>query len=202
MAVERVEHSGIIFLDEVDKVAGREAGRGPEVSREGVQRDLLPIIEGTTVNTRYGLVKTDHILFIGAGAFHVTKPADLIPELQGRFPIRVELTSLDKGDFIKILTEPENALIKQYKALLETEGIQVEYTEDAVDEIAEIAEKVNEDAENIGARRLHTVMEKVMEEISFKAPNIKKKKIPIDRKYVQKQLEDILEDEDLSRFIL
>ncbi len=202
LAVERVEHSGIIFLDEVDKVAGREAGRGPEVSREGVQRDLLPIIEGTTVNTRYGLVKTDHILFIGAGAFHVTKPADLIPELQGRFPIRVELTSLDKADFIKILTEPENALIKQYRALLETEGIQVEYTEDAVDEIAEIAEKVNEDAENIGARRLHTVMEKVMEEISFKAPNIKKKKIPIDRKYVQKQLEDILEDEDLSRFIL
>ena len=202
LAVERVEHSGIIFLDEVDKVAGRETGRGPEVSREGVQRDLLPIIEGTTVNTRYGLVKTDHILFIGAGAFHVTKPADLIPELQGRFPIRVELTSLDKSDFIKILTEPENALIKQYRALLETEGIQVEYTEDAVDEIAEIAEKVNEDAENIGARRLHTVMEKVMEDISFKAPNIKKKKIPIDRKYVHKQLEDILEDEDLSRFIL
>ena len=202
LAVERVEHSGIIFLDEVDKVAGREAGRGPEVSREGVQRDLLPIIEGTTVNTRYGLVKTDHILFIGAGAFHVTKPADLIPELQGRFPIRVELTSLDKSDFIKILTEPENALIKQYRALMETEGIQVEYTEDAVDEIAEIAEKVNEDAENIGARRLHTVMEKVMEDISFKAPNIKKKKIPIDRKYVHKQLEDILEDEDLSRFIL
>lgn len=202
LAVERVEHSGIIFLDEVDKVAGRETGRGPEVSREGVQRDLLPIIEGTTVNTRYGLVKTDHILFIGAGAFHVTKPSDLIPELQGRFPIRVELTSLDKSDFIKILTEPENALIKQYKALMETEGIQVEYTEDAVDEIAEIAEKVNEDAENIGARRLHTVMEKVMEDISFKAPNIKKKKIPIDRKYVHKQLEDILEDEDLSRFIL
>jgi ATP-dependent HslUV protease ATP-binding subunit HslU len=202
LAVERVEHSGIIFLDEVDKIAGREVGRGPEVSREGVQRDLLPIIEGTTVNTRYGLVKTDHILFIGAGAFHVTKPADLIPELQGRFPIRVELTSLDKSDFIKILTEPENALLKQYRALLETEGIQVEYTEDAVDEIAEIAEKVNEDAENIGARRLHTVMEKVMEDISFKAPNIKKKKILIDRKYVHKQLEDILEDEDLSRFIL
>lgn len=202
LAVERVEHSGIIFLDEVDKIAGREVGRGPEVSREGVQRDLLPIIEGTTVNTRYGLVKTDHILFIGAGAFHVAKPADLIPELQGRFPIRVELTSLDKSDFIKILTEPENALLKQYRALLETEGIQVEYKEDAVDEIAEIAEKVNEDAENIGARRLHTVMEKVMEDISFKAPNIKKKKILIDRKYVHKQLEDILEDEDLSRFIL
>ena len=202
LAVERVEHSGIIFLDEVDKIAGRETGRGPEVSREGVQRDLLPIIEGTTVNTRFGLVRTDHILFIGAGAFHVSKPADLIPELQGRFPIRVELTSLNKKDFIKILTEPENALIKQYKALLETEGINVDFTEDAIDEIAEIAERVNEDAENIGARRLHTVMEKVMEEISFKAPNLKKKKIPIDRKYVQSQLKDILEDQDLSRFIL
>jgi len=202
LAVERVEHSGIIFLDEVDKVAGRETGRGPEVSREGVQRDLLPIIEGTTVNTRSGLVRTDHILFIGAGAFHVSSPADLIPELQGRFPIRVELTPLDKKDFVKILTEPENALIKQYEALLATDGVDVNFTEDAIDEIAEIAEKVNEDAENIGARRLHTVMEKVMEEISFKAPNIKKKKIPIDRKYVQSQLKDILEDQDLSRFIL
>jgi ATP-dependent HslUV protease ATP-binding subunit HslU len=202
LAVERVEHSGIIFLDEVDKVAGREVGHGPEVSREGVQRDLLPIIEGTTVNTRYGLVRTDHILFIGAGAFHVTRPSDLIPELQGRFPIRVELTSLNKKDFIKILTEPENALIKQYRALLETEGLQVEFTEDSIDEIADIAEKVNDDAENIGARRLHTVMEKVMEEISFKAPNLRKKKISIDRKYVKKQLEDILEDQDLSRFIL
>jgi len=202
LAVERVEHSGIIFLDEVDKIAGRETGRGPEVSREGVQRDLLPIIEGTTVNTRFGLVRTDHILFIGAGAFHVSKPSDLIPELQGRFPIRVELTSLDKKDFIKILTEPENALIKQYEALMATEGVNVDYTEDAIDEIAEIAEKVNEDAENIGARRLHTVMEKVMEEISFKAPNIKKKKIQIDRKYVQGQLKDIIEDQDLSRFIL
>jgi ATP-dependent HslUV protease ATP-binding subunit HslU len=202
LAVERVEHSGIIFLDEVDKVAGREVGHGPEVSREGVQRDLLPIIEGTTVNTRYGLVRTDHILFIGAGAFHVTRPSDLIPELQGRFPIRVELTSLDKKDFIRILTEPENALIKQYEALLETEGLQIEFTEDSIDEIADIAEKVNEDAENIGARRLHTVMEKVMEEISFKAPNLRKKKISIDRKYVKKQLEDILEDQDLSRFIL
>ncbi len=202
LAVERVEHSGIIFLDEVDKIAGRETGRGPEVSREGVQRDLLPIIEGTTVNTRFGLVRTDHILFIGAGAFHVSSPADLIPELQGRFPIRVELTSLDKNDFVKILTEPENALIKQYEALLATEGVNVDFTEDAIDEIAEIAEKVNEDAENIGARRLHTVMEKVMEEISFKAPNIKKKNIPINRKYVQSQLKDILEDQDLSRFIL
>lgn len=202
LAVERVEQSGIIFLDEVDKVAGRESGRGPEVSREGVQRDLLPIIEGTTVNTRYGLVRTDHILFIGAGAFHVTKPADLIPELQGRFPIRVELTSLDKNDFIRILTEPENALIKQYMALLETEGIEVEFTEDAIDEMAVISEKVNESSENIGARRLYTVMEKVMEEISFKAPNIRKKKITIDRKYVQDQLNEIIKDEDLSRFIL
>ena len=202
LAVERVEHSGIIFLDEVDKIAGRETGRGPEVSREGVQRDLLPIIEGTTVNTRFGLVRTDHILFIGAGAFHVSSPADLIPELQGRFPIRVELTPLDKKDFVRILTEPENALIKQYEALLATEGVDVNFAEDAIDEIAEIAEKVNEDAENIGARRLHTVMEKVMEEISFKAPNIKKKKIPINRKYVQSQLKDILEDQDLSRFIL
>lgn len=202
LAVERVEHSGIIFLDEVDKIAGRESGRGPEVSREGVQRDLLPIIEGTTVNTRYGLVRTDHILFIGAGAFHVSKPSDLIPELQGRFPIRVELTSLDKKDFIRILTEPENALIKQYKALLETEGIHVDYTEDAVDEIAAIAEKVNEISENIGARRLYTVMEKVMEDISFEAPNIKKKNIPIDRNYVEEQIKDIIEDEDLRRFIL
>jgi ATP-dependent HslUV protease ATP-binding subunit HslU len=202
LAVERVEHSGIIFLDEVDKISGRETGRGPEVSREGVQRDLLPIIEGTTVNTRYGLVRTDHILFIGAGAFHVSKPADLIPELQGRFPIRVELTSLNKEDFVRILTEPENALIKQYKALLETEGVRVEFTEDAIDEIAEIAEKVNEESENIGARRLHTVMEKVMEEISFAAPDIKEKNISIDKNYVQNQLRDILKDQDLRRFIL
>jgi ATP-dependent HslUV protease ATP-binding subunit HslU len=202
LAVERVETSGIIFLDEVDKIAGRESGHGPEVSREGVQRDLLPIIEGTTVNTRYGLVRTDHILFIGAGAFHVSKPSDLIPELQGRFPIRVELTSLNKEDFVRILTEPENALIKQYRALLETEGVSVEFTEDAIDEIAEIAEKVNQDSENIGARRLHTVMEKVMEEISFEAPNIKKKNILIDREYVQKQLKDIIENQDLRRFIL
>ncbi len=202
LAIERVEHSGIIFLDEVDKIAGRESGHGPEVSREGVQRDLLPIIEGTTVNTRYGLVRTDHILFIGAGAFHVSKPADLIPELQGRFPIRVELTSLNKEDFVKILTEPENALIKQYLALMETEGVQVEFTPDAVDEIADIAEKVNEDSENIGARRLHTIMEKVMEEISFAAPNIQEKHILIDRKYVEKQLLDILKDQDLRRFIL
>lgn len=202
LAVERVEHSGIIFLDEVDKISGRESGHGPEVSREGVQRDLLPIIEGTTVNTRYGLVRTDHILFIGAGAFHVSRPSDLIPELQGRFPIRVELSSLDKNDFVKILTEPENALIKQYIALLGTEGVKIVFTEDAIDEIADIAEKVNDMNENIGARRLHTVLEKVMEDISFSAPDIKKKKINIDRKYVQKQLKDIVEDEDLSRFIL
>ena len=202
LAIERVEQSGIIFLDEVDKISGRESGRGPEVSREGVQRDLLPIIEGTTVNTRYGMVKTDHILFIGAGAFHVTRPSDLIPELQGRFPIRVELTSLDKNDFIRILKEPENALIKQYEALIETEGIYVKFTEDAIDEIAEIAEQVNESTENIGARRLYTVMEKVMEEISFKAPNLRKKNINIDKRYVQDQLKDIVEDEDLSRFIL
>ncbi len=202
LAVERVEHSGIIFLDEVDKISGRETGHGPEVSREGVQRDLLPIIEGTTVNTRYGLIRTDHVLFIGAGAFNVAKPSDLIPELQGRFPIRVELTSLDKGDFIRILTEPENALIKQYEALMVTEGLRVEFSQDAIEEIAEIAEKVNESTENIGARRLHTVMEKVMEEISFSAPDMKKKKIKIDKKYVKKQLEDIVKDEDLSRFIL
>ncbi|MCJ7644899.1 MAG: ATP-dependent protease ATPase subunit HslU, partial [Candidatus Aminicenantes bacterium] len=179
LAVEKVEHSGIIFLDEVDKIAGRETGHGPEVSREGVQRDLLPIIEGTTVNTRFGLVRTDHILFIGAGAFHVSRPSDLIPELQGRFPIRVELTPLNKGDFVRILTEPENALIKQYEALMATEGVEVEFSPEAIDEIAAIAEKVNEDTENIGARRLHTVMEKVMEDISFEAPNIQRKNIPI-----------------------
>jgi ATP-dependent HslUV protease ATP-binding subunit HslU len=202
LAIERVEHSGIIFLDEVDKIAGRETGRGPEVSREGVQRDLLPIIEGTTVNTRYGLVRTDHILFIGAGAFHVSKPSDLIPELQGRFPIRVELTPLSREDFVRILTEPENALIKQYEALMATEGIRVEFTAEAIDEIAAIAEKVNEDAENIGARRLHTVMEKVMEDISFEAPDIRKKVIPIGREYVQDQLKGILGDQDLKRFIL
>lgn len=202
LAVEKVENSGIIFLDEVDKVSGRESGHGPEVSREGVQRDLLPIIEGTTVNTRFGLVRTDHILFIGAGAFHVSKPADLIPEMQGRFPIRVELTSLDKNDFIRILTEPQNALLKQYEALMATEGIKIKFTKDAVEEIADLAEKVNDINENIGARRLHTVMEKVMEEISFAAPDVKKKNITIDKTYVGKQLKNIVEDQDLSRFIL
>jgi ATP-dependent HslUV protease ATP-binding subunit HslU len=202
LAVERVEQSGIIFLDEVDKIAGRESGRGPDVSREGVQRDLLPIIEGTTVNTRFGLVRTDHILFIGAGAFHVSKPSDLIPELQGRFPIRVELTPLTRDDFVRILTEPENALIRQYEALLGTEGVRVEFTPDAVDEIADIAEKVNADAENIGARRLHTVVEKVMEDISFAAPDVAERSLRIDRNYVHDHLKDILVSQDLRRFIL
>jgi ATP-dependent HslUV protease ATP-binding subunit HslU len=202
LAIERVEHSGIIFLDEVDKIAGREAGHGPEVSREGVQRDLLPIIEGTTVNTRFGLVRTDHVLFIGAGAFHVSKPSDLIPELQGRFPIRVELTPLDKDDFVRILTEPANALIKQTEALMATEGVRVAFAPEAIDEIAAIAERVNREAENIGARRLHTVMEKVMEDISFEAPDLPKKDILITREYVQGQLKDILKDQDLRRFIL
>jgi ATP-dependent HslUV protease ATP-binding subunit HslU len=201
-AVERVEHSGIVFLDELDKIAGRESGHGPEVSREGVQRDLLPIVEGTTVNTRYGLVKTDHVLFIGAGAFNVAKPSDLIPELQGRFPIRVELTSLAKDDFVRILTEPENALIKQYTALLATEGVRVEFAAEAIDEIAQMAEDVNREDEDIGARRLHTILEKVMEEISFQAPNVKSKTLTIDRAYVRAQLQDIIKDQDLRRFIL
>lgn len=202
LAIQRVEQSGIVFLDEIDKIAGRESGHGPDVSREGVQRDLLPIIEGTTVNTRYGMVRTDHILFIGAGAFHVSKPSDLIPELQGRFPIRVELEPLTKEDFIRILKEPENALIKQYKALLSTEGIEIEFRDDAIDEIADIAEKVNMELENIGARRLHTVMEKVMEDISFDAPDISEKRIVIDREYVRKKLESLIKNQDLSRYIL
>ncbi|MBM3310610.1 MAG: ATP-dependent protease ATPase subunit HslU [Candidatus Aminicenantes bacterium] len=202
LAIERVENSGIVFLDELDKIAGRESGHGPEVSREGVQRDLLPIVEGTTVHTRYGLVKTDHILFVGAGAFNVAKPADLIPELQGRFPIRVELTSLNKDDFVRILTEPENALVKQYRALLATEGVTIDITQDAVDEIAQVAEDVNRETEDIGARRLHTIMEKVIEEISFKAPNIKPKTITIDRAYVRGSLKDIVKNADLKRFIL
>jgi len=202
LAVERVEKSGIVFLDELDKIAGRESGHGPDVSREGVQRDLLPIVEGTTVNTRYGLVRTDHILFIGAGAFNVAKPADLIPELQGRFPIRVELSSLNKSDFVRILTEPENALIKQYRALLQTEGVDVIVTDDAIDEIAQTAEEVNREAEDIGARRLHTIMEKVLEEISFQAPDSTLKKIKVDRAYVQNALKDIIKNADLRRFIL
>jgi ATP-dependent HslUV protease ATP-binding subunit HslU len=202
LAVERVENSGIIFLDEIDKIAGRESGHGPDVSREGVQRDILPIVEGTTVNTRYGFVRTDHILFIAAGAFHVAKPSDLIPELQGRFPIRVELDSLTVDDFVRILTEPQNALIKQYVALLETEGIKLTFTTDAVQEIARFAATVNESTENIGARRLHTIMEKLLDEISFEGPDLKKKTIQIDAAYVQKMLAEIVKDQDLSRYIL
>jgi len=202
LAVEKVEQAGIIFLDEIDKIAGRESTHGPDVSREGVQRDLLPIVEGTTVNTRYGMVKTDHILFIAAGAFHVSKPSDLIPELQGRFPIRVELESLTQADFVRILTEPKNALLKQYKALLETEGIILSFTEDAVAEIAEIASLVNQRMENIGARRLHTVLERLLDEISFDAPDRREKKIAVDAGYVRKKLVEIIQDQDLSRYIL
>ncbi len=202
-AVERVENSGIIFLDEIDKIAGRESGHGgPDVSREGVQRDILPIVEGTTVNTRYGMVRTDHILFIAAGAFHVSKPSDLIPELQGRFPIRVELKTLTVEDFVKILTEPKSSLVKQYMALLETEGIKLEFTPDSLAEIANFAARVNEGTENIGARRLHTIMERVLDEISFGAPDLKEKDIKIDAEYVRKMLADIVKDQDLSRYIL
>jgi ATP-dependent HslUV protease ATP-binding subunit HslU len=202
IAIERLERSGIIFLDEVDKIAGREGGHGPDVSREGVQRDILPIVEGTTVNTRYGFVRTDHILFIAAGAFHVSKPSDLIPELQGRFPIRVELKSLNEGDFVRILKEPKNALIKQYQALLDTEGIKLTFTEDAIQEIAAFATRVNETAENIGARRLHTILEKLLEEVSFEGPDLKKKTVKVDAVYVRKQLAEIVKDQDLSRYIL
>lgn len=202
IALERVERNGIVFLDEIDKIAGREGGHGPDVSREGVQRDILPIVEGTTVNTRHGFVRTDHILFIAAGAFHVSKPADLIPELQGRFPIRVELKSLTEGDFIRILKEPKSALVKQYTALLETEGIKLSFTEDAVVEIARNAAQVNEASENIGARRLHTIMEKLLEDVSFEGPDLKKKTVKIDAAYVRKQLADIVKDQDLSRYIL
>src|SRR5213083_1893260 len=202
LAVERVEDSGIIFLDEIDKIAGRESGHGPDVSREGVQRDILPIVEGTTVNSRYGMVRTDHILFIAAGAFHVSKPSDLIPELQGRFPIRVELDSLTIDDFKRILTEPKNALIKQYRALMATEDVIIEFSEEAIDSIANFAFTVNENTENIGARRLHTIMEKLLDEISFEGPDLKKKTIRIDAAYVQKMLADIVKDQDLSRYIL
>ena len=202
IAVDRVEQSGIIFLDEIDKIAGRESGHGPDVSREGVQRDILPIVEGTTVNTRYGMVRTDHILFIAAGAFHVSKPSDLIPELQGRFPIRVELKSLTMEDFIAILTEPKSSLTKQYTALLETEGLKLEFTRDALDEIARFAFRVNENTENIGARRLHTIMERVLDQISFDAPDLKEKEVKVDAAYVQKMLTDIVKDQDLSRYIL
>jgi ATP-dependent HslUV protease ATP-binding subunit HslU len=202
VAIERVEKNGIVFLDEIDKIAGREGGHGPDVSREGVQRDILPIVEGTTVNTRHGFVRTDHILFIAAGAFHVAKPSDLIPELQGRFPIRVELRSLGTEDFVRILKEPKNALTKQYVALLETEGIKLTFTEDAVAEIASFAARVNESTENIGARRLHTMMEKILEDISFDGPDLKKKTVKIDANYVRSQLADIVKDQDLSRYIL
>jgi ATP-dependent HslUV protease ATP-binding subunit HslU len=202
-ALERVETSAIIFLDELDKIAGRESGgHGPDVSREGVQRDLLPIVEGTTVNTRYGMVRTDHVLFIAAGAFHVSKPSDLIPELQGRFPIRVELDSLTLDDFKRILTEPKNSLVKQYKALLETEGIELDFTEDAVDAVARFAVRVNEQTENIGARRLHTIMEKVLDEISFEGPDLEPKQQLIDADYVGRAISDIVKDQDLSRYVL
>lgn len=202
MAIDRVEDSGIIFLDEIDKIAGREGGHGPDVSREGVQRDILPVVEGTTVNTRYGMVRTDHILFIAAGAFHVSKPSDLIPELQGRFPIRVELQSLTMDDFIRILTEPKSSLVKQYTALLETEGVKLEFTKDALEEVARFAFRVNEGTENIGARRLHTIMERVLDEISFSAPEKKGEQVTVDAEYVGKMLSDIVKDQDLSRYIL
>jgi ATP-dependent HslUV protease ATP-binding subunit HslU len=201
-AVTRVEQGGIVFLDELDKIAGKESSHGPDVSREGVQRDLLPIIEGTTCNTRYGMVRTDHILFIAAGAFHVSKPSDLIPELQGRFPIRVELDSLDEKDFVRILREPENALPRQYRALLSTEGIDLTFSDDAIERIARLAAEVNERTENIGARRLHTVMEKLLDEISFSASEIENKRVVIDKEYVDKMLADVVRDQDLSRFIL
>ncbi|NLW35182.1 ATP-dependent protease ATPase subunit HslU [Syntrophorhabdus aromaticivorans] len=201
-AIERVEQSGIIFLDELDKIASRDQTHGPDVSREGVQRDILPIVEGTTVTTKYGMVKTDHILFIAAGAFHMSKPSDLIPELQGRFPIRVELDALTKHDFYRIITEPENALIKQYKALLETENIELDFGQDAIEEITDIAQKVNEMTENIGARRLYTVMEKLLDDISFSAPDMNERTIVITKEYVREKLGEFLQKDDLSRYIL
>jgi len=201
-AIERVESSGMIFLDEIDKIAGRESGHGPDVSREGVQRDILPIVEGTTVNTRYGMVRTDHILFVAAGAFHVAKPSDLIPELQGRFPIRVELDSLTVEDFKRILTEPKNALIKQYQAMMETEGVLIEFTDDAIDAIANFAARVNEQTENIGARRLQTIMEKLLEDISFEGPDLEPKNQRINAAYVDGMLLETVKDQDLSRYIL
>jgi len=201
-AIERVEQSGIIFVDEIDKIAGREGGHGPDVSREGVQRDILPIVEGTTVSTKHGMVRTDHILFIAAGAFHVSKPADLIPELQGRFPIRVELEALGKAEFVRILTEPRGALVKQYVALMATEGIALSFTDGAINRIADFASLVNERSENIGARRLHTVMEKLLDEISFEGPDLVEKTCVIDEAYVNRMLADIVKNEDLSRYIL
>lgn len=201
-AVERVEQTGIVFIDEIDKIASKGSGHGPDVSREGVQRDLLPIVEGSTVTTKYGAVRTEHILFIASGAFHMTKPSDLIPELQGRFPIRVELDALGKADFIRILTEPHNALVKQYTALLATEDVAITFLDDAVDEISDIAALVNDKTENIGARRLHTILEKLLEDISFEAPEKQGSKLDIDRNYVREKLSDIVKDEDLSRYIL
>ena len=201
-AIERLEQSGMIFIDEIDKIAGRESAYGPDVSREGVQRDILPIVEGTTVTTKYGMVKTDHILFIAAGAFHISKPSDLIPELQGRFPIRVELDSLRREDLIRILTEPENALIKQYTALMETEGVKLDFRRDAIEEIAGMAALINERTENIGARRLYTMMERLLDEISFDAPERSGKSVVVDASYVRERLKDFVEDEDLSRYIL
>jgi ATP-dependent HslUV protease ATP-binding subunit HslU len=201
-AVHRVEHAGIVFIDEIDKIAGREGVHGPDVSREGVQRDLLPIVEGSTVSTKYGVVRTDHILFIASGAFHVSKPSDLIPEFQGRFPIRVELDALTQADFVRILTEPKNALITQYVALMETEGVRLDFSADAVDEIARIAAQVNERTENIGARRLHTVLERLLDEVSFTAPELNGRTVAIDGATVRARLEPILEDQDLSRYIL
>jgi ATP-dependent HslUV protease ATP-binding subunit HslU len=201
-AIERVEQAGIIFVDEIDKIAGREGAHGPDVSREGVQRDILPIVEGTTVNTKHGMVRTDHILFIAAGAFHVAKPSDLIPELQGRFPIRVELDPLGRDEFVRILTEPKSALIKQYRALLETEGVTLDFTSDAVERIAELATLVNERTENIGARRLHTVMERLLDQVSFEAPELAGRSIQVDGPYVDRMLEDIARSDDLSRYIL
>src|SRR2546423_6982097 len=201
-AVDRVEQSGMVSSDEIDKIAGREGGHGPDVSREGVQRDILPIVEGTTINSRYGMVKTDHILFIAAGAFHVSKPSDLIPELQGRFPIRVELKPLTVEDFKRILTEPKNSLTRQYEALLATEGIDIKFTEDAIDAVARFAFSVNEQTEDIGARRLHTIMETLLDEYSFEGPDLEEKDVTIDAAYVQKQLAEIVKNEDLSRYIL
>jgi len=201
-AIRRVEDSGIIFLDEIDKIAGKESTHGPDVSREGVQRDLLPIVEGCTVSTKYGIVRTDHVLFIAAGAFHASKPSDLIPEMQGRFPIRVELDPLSMNDFVRILTEPQNALTKQYTALLRTEGVDLEFTPDAIEEIAQMAAKVNESTENIGARRLYTIMERLLDEISFEAPQMEGVNVVINASYVRDRLSDVIKDQDLSRYIL
>ena len=202
LALERVQGSGIIFLDEMDKVAGRESGRGPDVSREGVQRDLLPIVEGTTVQTKHGMVRTDHVLFIAAGAFHVTKPSDLIPELQGRFPIRVELQSLSRDDLVRILVEPKNSLVRQYTALMETESISLEFKDDAIERIADIGAAVNDRSADIGARRLHTIMERLLEELSFDAPDLGGRTVVVDRAMVDDRLADLVDDSDLAQYIL